>query len=99
MTEGERFSHAPVMVAEVLGHLDPERGGWFFDGTVGGGGHAEALLSASPDVRLIAVDRDPEALAAARERLARFGDRIRWVHADFAQGAEQVGVALSGALL
>ncbi|HUF12757.1 MAG TPA: 16S rRNA (cytosine(1402)-N(4))-methyltransferase RsmH [Longimicrobiales bacterium] len=99
MTEGESFGHAPVMVAEVLAHLRPERGGWFFDGTVGGGGHAEALLSASAEVRLIAVDRDPEALAAARERLARFGDRVRWVHADFAAGAERLEEALTGALL
>ena len=96
---GESFRHAPVMLAETLAHLAPERGGWFFDGTVGGGGHAEALLEASADVRLIAVDRDPEALAAARARLARFGDRVRWVHADFAAGAEGVQQALTGALL
>jgi 16S rRNA (cytosine1402-N4)-methyltransferase len=99
MSAPETFGHAPVMIAEVLAHLAPERGGWFFDGTVGGGGHAEALLAASPAVRLIAVDRDPEALAAARARLARFGDRVRWVHADFAAGAEGVEEALAGALL
>ncbi|HEX6588576.1 MAG TPA: 16S rRNA (cytosine(1402)-N(4))-methyltransferase RsmH [Longimicrobiales bacterium] len=99
MTSADGFRHAPVMLAEVLAKLSPERGGWFFDGTVGGGGHAEAILDASPDVRLIAVDRDPDALAAARERLARFGDRVRWVHADFAAGAETVEEALAGALL
>lgn len=99
MTDGEIFRHEPVMVAEVLGHLRPERGGWFFDGTVGGGGHAEALLSASAEVRLIAVDRDPEALAAARVRLGRFGNRVRWVNADFVAGAERAGETLSGALL
>lgn len=98
-TDGAGFRHEPVMVAEVVAQLRPERGGWYFDGTVGGGGHAEALLSASPEVRLIAVDRDPQALEAARRRLAPFGDRVRWVHADFAEGAEQVEEALSGALL
>ena len=95
----ESFRHAPVMLTEVLEALAPARGGWFFDGTVGGAGHAEAVLDASADVRLIAVDRDPEALAAARARLARFGDRVRWVHADFATGAENVHEALAGALL
>ena len=99
MTETPVFRHEPVMVAEVMAHLGPARGGWFFDGTVGGGGHAEALLSASPAVRVIAVDRDPQALAAARARLERFGDRVRWVHADFAEGAERVQEALTGALL
>ena len=99
MTPGAEFRHAPVMLAEVLEQLSPERGGWFFDGTVGGGGHAEAILDASPEVRLIAVDRDPDAQAAARARLARFGDRVRWVHADFAEGAENVHEALAGALL
>ena len=69
MTDGEGFRHEPVMVGEVLAQLRPERGGWYFDGTVGGGGHAEALLETSPDVRLVAVDRDAEALAAARRRL------------------------------
>jgi 16S rRNA (cytosine1402-N4)-methyltransferase len=56
----------------------------YVDGTTGLGGHAEAILRRSaPDGRLIAVDRDAEALAHARARLAPFGDRVRFVHADY----------------
>ncbi len=57
--------HAPVMVEEVMGFLRPERGGVYLDGTLGGGGHAEALLERGPEARLIGVDRDPDALAEA----------------------------------
>jgi 16S rRNA (cytosine1402-N4)-methyltransferase len=76
-------SHQPVLLDEVIEALQPERGGWFVDATVGGGGHAEALLEAGPDVRLIAIDRDSRALARSRERLARFGDRVQFIHAPF----------------
>jgi hypothetical protein len=71
--------HAPVMVEEVMELLKPERGGTFLDGTLGGGGHAEALLARGPDARLIGVDRDPDALAEAGRRLERFGERVRLV--------------------
>jgi 16S rRNA (cytosine1402-N4)-methyltransferase len=77
--------HVPVLVAETLGYLAPERGGIFVDGTVGLGGHAEALLRASPDVQLIGIDRDREALARAADRLAGFGPRVRLVQANFHQ--------------
>jgi 16S rRNA (cytosine1402-N4)-methyltransferase len=94
--------HAPVMVAEVMSMLRPERGGLFLDGTLGGGGHAEALLERGPDARLIGVDRDPDALAEATARLARFGDRFRAVRANFAESVAAAGVGegeLAGALL
>ena len=68
--------HVPVLLREVLEALRPERGGLYVDATLGLGGHAEAILAASPDVRLVGIDRDPEALDLARERLARFGDRF-----------------------
>jgi 16S rRNA (cytosine1402-N4)-methyltransferase len=72
-------------VDEVVFLLRPRDGGWVIDGTVGMGGHADALLTASgPDVRLLGLDRDPEALRQAGARLARFGDRARLVHASFA---------------
>ncbi|HMM35823.1 MAG TPA: 16S rRNA (cytosine(1402)-N(4))-methyltransferase RsmH [Thermoanaerobaculia bacterium] len=69
-------AHVPVLLREVLAALRPERGGVLVDATLGLGGHAEALLDASPSVRLVGIDRDPEALALARARLARFGDRF-----------------------
>ena len=75
--------HLPVMVAETLEQLAPGRGGLFVDATLGLGGHAEALLTASPEVRLIGIDRDPEALERAGRRLAAFGSRVRLVHANF----------------
>ncbi|MBA2243739.1 MAG: 16S rRNA (cytosine(1402)-N(4))-methyltransferase RsmH [Gemmatimonadetes bacterium] len=94
--------HAPVMVEEVLGHLRPERGGVYLDGTLGGGGHAEALLQRSPEAQLIGVDRDPDALRAAGERLARFGARVRLVRSNFAEATRAADIeagTLAGALL
>ena len=75
-------AHVPVMTAEVLQHLRPERGGLFVDCTVGLGGHARALLEAGA-TRVIGLDRDLDALARARETLAPWGDRVELVHADY----------------
>ena len=77
------MQHLPVLVAETRESLAPQRGGLFVDATVGLGGHAEALLEASPGIQLIGLDRDPAALARAAERLARFGSRVRLVPANF----------------
>ena len=74
--------HVPVLTAEVLLFLRPARGGLFLDCTVGLGGHAKALLEAGA-TRVIGLDRDPQALAAARETLAPWGDRVELVHADY----------------
>ena len=63
--------------------LAPERGGFFVDATLGAGGHAAALLERGPRIRLLGLDRDPDALAAARERLARFGNRVALREANF----------------
>jgi 16S rRNA (cytosine1402-N4)-methyltransferase len=70
------------MVKEVLDHLEPSRGGVFVDCTVGMAGHARAVLDAGAG-RLIGIDRDPDALASAREALAAFGDRVSLVHDDY----------------
>jgi 16S rRNA (cytosine1402-N4)-methyltransferase len=74
--------HEPVMVAEVLEHLDPSRGGVFVDCTVGLGGHARALLLGGAS-RLIGLDRDPAAVDAARNALSEFGERVEVVHSDY----------------
>ena len=70
------------MVAEVVEHLDPSRGGLFVDCTLGPGGHARALLEAGAS-RLIGLDRDPAAVEAARKTLSAFGGRVEVVHADY----------------
>jgi 16S rRNA (cytosine1402-N4)-methyltransferase len=90
--------HIPVLLAEVLAALTPERSGVFFDGTLGGGGHAQAMLAAGA-TRVIGVDRDPEALEQARVRLAHYGDRVTFVLGNFADVAESLEVPLAGALL
>jgi 16S rRNA (cytosine1402-N4)-methyltransferase len=94
--------HAPVMAREVMDLLRPERGGTFLDGTLGGGGHAEALLERGPEARLIGVDRDPDALAEASARLQRFGDRFTPVRSNFADAVDAAGIGagtLDGVLL
>ena len=75
-------AHEPVMTAEVVTVLDPSRGGLFVDCTVGGGGHARALLEAGAD-HVLGLDRDAEALAAAAGTLRRWVDRVDLAHADF----------------
>jgi 16S rRNA (cytosine1402-N4)-methyltransferase len=87
------------MVAEVLEHLRPERGGVYFDGTLGAGGHTEAILRAGPTAKVIGVDQDMEALEVAGRRLAVYGERVELEHANFADAAEQGEAELAGALL
>jgi 16S rRNA (cytosine1402-N4)-methyltransferase len=71
--------HVAVMVDEVVQYLLHDHSRLVVDGTVGFGGHAEAILIARPGAALIGVDRDPVAILAARERLSPFGDRVRLV--------------------
>ena len=78
------FHHVPIMVREVTELLEPDRGGVFVDGTLGGGGHSEAILKLLPETgRLIGIDRDETALAAASARLAPFRDRFTAIHGNF----------------
>jgi 16S rRNA (cytosine1402-N4)-methyltransferase len=75
-------THVPVLTADVLRHLQPERGGLFVDCTVGLGGHARALLEGGA-TRILGLDRDRDALAIARQTLAPWSDRVDLVHADY----------------
>ncbi len=78
------FVHGTVLLEETLHGLVPTPGGAYLDVTLGGGGHAQAILEASaPDGRLFGVDRDPSALRAARERLAPYGLRAVLMHGCF----------------
>jgi 16S rRNA (cytosine1402-N4)-methyltransferase len=94
--------HEPVMTAEAIGFLRPERGGLFLDCTVGTGGHARALLEQGA-TRLLGLDRDRDALAVAADQLARWRDRLELVHADYrdveavldARGLREVDGALA----
>jgi len=75
------FFHEPVLAREVVEVLRPAPGKVILDGTLGGGGHSALLLGEG--ARVIALDKDPRALASATARLARFGEAFRAVKADF----------------
>ncbi len=78
------FSHIPVLSGEVINGLMVRPCGHYLDATVGGGGHSRLILAAAPDVRVTAVDQDEDALAAAQKELAEFGERVQFVHSNFA---------------
>jgi 16S rRNA (cytosine1402-N4)-methyltransferase len=77
------FHHLPVMVHEIGELFGSVPTGFVLDGTLGGGGHAEHLLDRWQHLSILGVDRDERALAAAQQRLARFGDRVRVYHTRF----------------
>jgi 16S rRNA (cytosine1402-N4)-methyltransferase len=77
------FVHRPVMGREVVELLAPVPPGLIVDATVGGGGHARLVLEARDDVRVLGIDRDPDAVAAAGDALAGFGRRARVVRGGF----------------
>jgi 16S rRNA (cytosine1402-N4)-methyltransferase len=83
------FTHVSVLVREAVEFLKPGPGRCYLDGTLGGGGHAEQILiDSSPDGKILGLDRDEEALAAARRRLQRFDDRLITRQASFAAARE-----------
>jgi 16S rRNA (cytosine1402-N4)-methyltransferase len=94
--------HLPVMLREVVEAFAPAAQGIVMDGTAGGGGHTLALLEAYPQIRVVAVDRDPEAHRAVAARVAPYSDRVRQLHARFDEAVLQLeseAVTLAGALL
>jgi len=79
-----QFRHTPVLLHEVLDGLAPHTDRSYLDGTLGGGGHAAAVLEASaPNGRLLGIDADLSALAASGARLAAFGERVTLAHGNF----------------
>ena len=77
------FRHAPVLLERIVDLFAPVPPGWVVDATVGGAGHAAAILERHPHLRVLGLDQDADALAAAAERLAPFGDRAALVHVRF----------------
>ncbi|MGM1058072.1 16S rRNA (cytosine(1402)-N(4))-methyltransferase RsmH [Saccharothrix sp. Mg75] len=100
----EQARHVPVLLDRVLGLLAPALAdrddAVFVDCTLGLGGHSEAVLRAHPNVRLIGLDRDPQAIALSKERLAPFGDRVSFVQTTYDDIVEAVdGVKVQGVLM
>jgi len=94
--------HDPVMVEEILEVLEDAKDGTILDGTLGGGGHTEAMLTRWPRCRILGVDRDPEAIEAARSRLEPFGERVRILEMRFDRAMDDAQIrskGLEGALL
>ncbi|HEX9258051.1 MAG TPA: 16S rRNA (cytosine(1402)-N(4))-methyltransferase, partial [Acidimicrobiales bacterium] len=77
--------HVPVLRDRVVAWLAPTAPGLVVDATVGLGGHAAALLEAVPGLRLVGLDRDPEAIERALKRLQPFSDRARLLQSSFAE--------------
>ena len=89
--------HRPIMVNEVLEGLNIRAGGVYFDGTAGGGGHSFAILAADPTVRLVATDKDGDAIREVTQRLSPFAGRFKLYRTDFrdyAQVLDDAGVGL-----
>ena len=95
--------HCPVLLAEVVSFLNLGGPGYYLDGTVGLGGHAESLLQTNPCAQLIGLDRDGQALEYASARLAPYKDRLNLAkenYAEFPKVLTELGIqALDGALI
>jgi 16S rRNA (cytosine1402-N4)-methyltransferase len=90
MAEEPLFKHRPVLYHEIIHFLRPISPGRYVDATVGAGGHAYGILErSSPAGRLLAFDRDPQALELAAQRLSEFGNRVTLVHASYTRLEEE----------
>jgi 16S rRNA (cytosine1402-N4)-methyltransferase len=91
------FAHEPVMISEILAVFEAAPAGVLLDATLGGAGHAAAILDARDDLSLVGLDQDPTAVRVARDRLGHFGDRAQVRHArfdDLARVLDDLGVEL-----
>jgi 16S rRNA (cytosine1402-N4)-methyltransferase len=84
-SEPINFSHIPVLGQEVVEGLAVCPGGHYLDATVGGGGHSSLILQAAADVQITAIDQDEQALAAARSKMADYGDRVQFWRGNFSE--------------
>ncbi len=96
------MTHQPVLLAEMLGRLEPASGGIYVDGTFGGGGYAEAILGAAC-CTVWAIDRDPDAIARGAPLVSRFPGRLHLIHGAFGEMVELLAArgvdALDGVVL
>lgn len=93
------MQHVPVLAAEVIAGLDLKPGAIIIDGTLGLGGHTALILErTAPDGKVIGIDRDARNLELAREQLAKYGGRVRYVHSSFS-AMNTLGVEADGVLL
>lgn len=79
------LSHTPVLFEPTIELLKPEGNGLYLDGTFGGGGHSRGILESGPDVRLVALDQDPQAKVRAEALASEFGGRFRFYDLNFGQ--------------
>lgn len=84
-TETPAFSHIPVLGKEIITGLNIKEGGHYLDTTVGGGGHSRLILEAAPNTQITAIDQDEDALIAAKNNLAEFGNRVEFVRSNFTE--------------
>jgi len=85
----KKIPHQPVLLEEVV-EAFRDRSGYIIDATLGYGGHSEALLRSNPDIRILGIDRDGEAIAFSKERLAPFKDRVKIFHGAFGEMVERL---------
>jgi 16S rRNA (cytosine1402-N4)-methyltransferase len=90
VSDVKRFEHTTVMRDEVVRALSPREGGTYVDATLGGAGHAIAILEAAPRARIVGFDRDPSAIAATEERIGPVADRVSLVRSAFSRVAEEL---------
>lgn len=90
------FAHRPVMVDEIVDLFAPVPAGWVIDATLGGAGHAVAVLQAHPHLRVLGIDQDPSALRAAADRLVPFGERVCTIRARFDTLVQVVATTIPG---
>ncbi|MBR1746798.1 MAG: 16S rRNA (cytosine(1402)-N(4))-methyltransferase RsmH [Clostridia bacterium] len=97
------YVHVPVLYEDVISGLDVKPDGVYLDGTLGGGGHSRGILERLTTGRLIAFDKDADAIENAQQKLSEYGDKITFVHDDYKNALErldEMGVGeLDGALL